>query len=216
MASTQINNLLKISSNEVGTKEGKNNDNKYGKAYGWNNVAWCVQFVWWCFREANISDLFGLKTASCPTLYKRWKNLEVSTKQLQPGDIVFFDWTGKNSATQHVGICESVNGDYVTCIEGNTTDGKTGTEGVWRRTRKISAYVSHAYRPKYIEDKPATVETTEKYKTVDELAREVINGKWKNGTTRKKLITEAYNKGEIKYDYYTIQNRVNEILKGVK
>ncbi|MDB2108644.1 N-acetylmuramoyl-L-alanine amidase [Clostridium paraputrificum] len=43
-------------------------------------------------------------------------------------------------------------------------------------------------------------------KTVDELAREVINGKWGNGTERKNRLTNAG------YDYYAVQKRVNEIL----
>ena len=43
-------------------------------------------------------------------------------------------------------------------------------------------------------------------KTVDELAREVIDGKWGNGDERKKRLTAAG------YDYYAVQKRVNEIL----
>ena len=44
-------------------------------------------------------------------------------------------------------------------------------------------------------------------KSVDELAREVINGKWGNGATRKKKLTAAG------YDYNAVQKRVNEMLK---
>lgn len=43
-------------------------------------------------------------------------------------------------------------------------------------------------------------------KTVDELASEVIDGKWGNGDERKKRLTAAG------YDYYAVQSRVNEIL----
>lgn len=50
--------------------------------------------------------------------------------------------------------------------------------------------------------KPEPVER----KTVDELAEEVIAGKWGSGDDRKKRLTEAG------YDYYAVQNRVNEIL----
>lgn len=45
-------------------------------------------------------------------------------------------------------------------------------------------------------------------KSVDEIAREVINGKWGNGTDRKKRLTAAG------YDYAAVQKRVNELLKG--
>jgi GH25 family lysozyme M1 (1,4-beta-N-acetylmuramidase) len=43
-------------------------------------------------------------------------------------------------------------------------------------------------------------------KTVDELAREVIAGKWGNGADRKRRLTEAG------YDYNAVQNQVNKIL----
>ena len=43
-------------------------------------------------------------------------------------------------------------------------------------------------------------------KSVEEIAREVINGKWGNGADRKKRLTQAG------YNYQEIQNRVNQIL----
>lgn len=44
-------------------------------------------------------------------------------------------------------------------------------------------------------------------KSIDEIAREVIQGKWGAGAERKKLLTQAG------YDYIQVQNRVNEILR---
>lgn len=44
-------------------------------------------------------------------------------------------------------------------------------------------------------------------KSVDEIAREVIQGKWGNGAERKKKLTD------VGYDYNAVQNRVNEILR---
>lgn len=44
-------------------------------------------------------------------------------------------------------------------------------------------------------------------KSVDTLAKEVIQGKWGNGDERKKKLTAAG------YDYATVQKRVNEMLK---
>ena len=43
-------------------------------------------------------------------------------------------------------------------------------------------------------------------KTVDEIVKEVINGKWGNGNDRKRRLTAAG------YDYSVIQNRVNELV----
>lgn len=44
-------------------------------------------------------------------------------------------------------------------------------------------------------------------KSIDEIAREVIQGKWGNGTDRKNRLTNAG------YDYNTVQKRVNELMK---
>ena len=43
-------------------------------------------------------------------------------------------------------------------------------------------------------------------KSIDEIAREVILGKWGNGADRKNRLTKAG------YDYDAVQNRVNELM----
>ena len=58
----------------------------------------------------------------------------------------------------------------------------------------------------YITTEKGTAVSTEK-KSVDEIAREVINGKWGNGQDRKDRLTAAG------YNYSEIQARVNELLK---
>lgn len=71
------------------------------------------------------------------------------------------------------------------------------------------------FKDAYIETKPKNAATAtepekpaEKRKTIDELAREVINGDWGNGEERKQRLTAAG------YDYAAVQKRVNELLKG--
>ena len=56
----------------------------------------------------------------------------------------------------------------------------------------------------YWEDKKE--EPPKPSKSIDELAQEVLDGKWGSGDARKKNLTEAG------YDYDAVQNRVNEIL----
>lgn len=59
-----------------------------------------------------------------------------------------------------------------------------------------------------VETKPATQKTTTtKKKSVTTIAKEVIAGKWGNGTTRKKKLTAAG------YNYSAVQKKVNELLK---
>lgn len=49
--------------------------------------------------------------------------------------------------------------------------------------------------------------STSQLKSLDEIAKEVIRGNWGNGVDRKNRLTEAG------YDYNTVQNRVNEMMK---
>lgn len=53
----------------------------------------------------------------------------------------------------------------------------------------------------------STPSTPAKKKSIEELANEVIAGKWGSGEERKKRLTEAG------YDYRTVQDKVNELLK---
>ena len=51
--------------------------------------------------------------------------------------MLIYDFPGTAYKTDHCGICESVSGQYVTAIEGNTSNGNTGSQsngdGVYRR-----------------------------------------------------------------------------------
>lgn len=150
------NKVLEIARAELGYKEGSNNNNKYGIAYGLNNQPWCVIFVWWVFRQAGMAGLFygGGKVASCRALYAyhKGKGQAVSKAALKAGDIVFFDFSSPRDDTDHVGIVESVSGNTITTIEGNTSSGSGGSQsngdGVYRRQRS-TAYITAAYRPAY-------------------------------------------------------------------
>lgn len=140
--------VLTIAQSQVGYKEGRNNSNKYGAAYGMNNVSWCMEFIWWCFKQAGM-DFY--KTASCTACYKHYASRAVSRNSLKPGDIVFFDWDGSGDC-DHVGIVESVGSSRVTTIEGNTSSGNSGSQsngdGVYRRYRTYSQ-IAKAIRPAY-------------------------------------------------------------------
>lgn len=59
----------------------------------------------------------------------------------------------------------------------------------------------------FITTKSGTAVSTEKKKSVTELAKEVIAGKWGNGADRKTRLTQAG------YDYNAVQAKVNELMK---
>ena len=146
--------VLKVLENEIGYKEGKNNDNKYGKEYGWNNVPYCVIFIWWGFYKAGMSEYFcgGTKQCSC-TKVKEWAQQHGCwvTKNYQPGDLLMFNFKGTN-VTQHIGFLKEVKDGVYYTIEGNTSASSSGSqddgEGVRLKQRKLGQIVG-AYRPNY-------------------------------------------------------------------
>ncbi len=146
--------ILAVAKKEIGTVEQPGNHQKYGKAYGLDGVYWCMQFVWWCFQQVD-KQLFMAsgKTASCGELM-RWAQTHGQwvTSGYLPGDVLIYDFPGTKVKTDHTGICESVSGQYVTAIEGNTSSGAAGSQsngdGVYRKKRKLSLVLG-AYRPKY-------------------------------------------------------------------
>ena len=68
------------------------------------------------------------------------------------------------------------------------------------KAKGFSAYITTATGT-------AVAATTTAKKSIDEIAKEVINGKWGNGAERKQKLTAAG------YDYSAVQKRVNELCK---
>lgn len=66
--------------------------------------------------------------------------------------------------------------------------------------------LNEMYRDLINEMKTPSAKPTTPKKSIDEVAQEVINGQWGNGTDRKNNLINAG------YDYNAVQNKVNEIL----
>lgn len=125
---TQADKLVSAAVSQIGERENPPGSNmtKYGAAYGWNGVAWCCIFVWWCFREAGLSSLFynGNKTASCTALMKWAANCgRFVVKDFAKGDVFLYDYDNVKTDSEHTGIYtgEMVNGKYKV-VEGNYAD----------------------------------------------------------------------------------------------
>ena len=94
----------------------------------------------------------------------------------------------------------------------NTEIAKEVIQGKWgngaeRKKRLEAAGYDYAAVQKEVERLLAGQKKPAK-KSVDEVAREVIAGKWGNGAKR------VYNLTKAGYNYVAVQKRVNEILKG--
>jgi cell wall-associated NlpC family hydrolase len=112
-----------------------------------------------------------------------------------PGLIVY------SKSHPHVGI-------YIG--NGYTIESTLGARGDGVVKRKLDSFWEYWFQCPYIEytqsgKLPANDKST---KTVEEVAKEVISGKWGTGAERKKRLTDAG------YDYYEVQAKVNEILRG--
>ena len=174
--------------------------------------AWCATFVSAVSIKCGLTRLIPTE-CGCGQMIELFQKLgawnENDSYVPKLGDIIFYDWQDSGSGDNtgwpdHVGIVETVSGSTITVIEGNKSD------SVSRRTLKVGAkYIRGFGVPKYTESpedsKPAPEPAPKK--TVDELAKEVIDGKWGNGTDRKNRLTAAG------YDYSAVQAKVNELLK---
>lgn len=167
-----VNKVIEIARGELGVREDPPGSNrvKYWEDYdpGYQGLPWCVAFLWWCFARAGERMAFfgGGKTASCGTLLRwyREQGLTVPEDQVQPGDIVILDFTGRKLDTAHCGIVTKTwwgpeGFDRFETIEGNTANGSgSQSDGgcVCAKTRYPSQVVG-VCRPQY-KPEPAAVD----------------------------------------------------------
>ncbi len=154
--------------------------------------AWAIE----AYGVTKAKKYFPLN-ASCPRMITKAKLMHIwieSDKFLpRPGDLILYDWQdsgkGDNKGTpDHVGLVLDVTGSIM-IIEGNKSN-TVGIGTIKRDAKYIRGYIT----PDYSE-----VETT-----VEQLAREVLAGKYGNGSERRKALGSMYDK---------VQAEVNRILE---
>lgn len=136
-----MKSVIDIAAAEIGYAENPpgTNRTKFGKWFGLNGVAWCGIFVSWAYHHAgyplgNIGYRKGF--AGCMTAVSHFRKAGKITTDPQPGDIVFFDWTG-DGTFDHTGIfVRKINDTHFETIEGNTSLTNQSNGGqVMRRER---------------------------------------------------------------------------------
>lgn len=171
---------------------------------------WCDTFVSACGIKAGCSDLIG-RECGCEQHVNIFKQMgiwiEDGTITPKAGDIILYNWDTNsqpnNGYSDHIGIVESVNGYTITVIEGNMS------ERVGRRNIRIGHGNIRGYaRPRYAHSGNTPVQPSKPNKSVTEIAKEVIAGKWGNGDDRKNRLQSAG------YDFNAVQNEVNRLLSG--
>lgn len=184
--------VLNEARSQVGYREGRGNNNKYGVWYGMNYQPYCAIGLTWCAsRISGGLTAIGGRWSYCPSWARWFRNRKRWSRSTgSRGDIVFFDWSGLRRYGQemHVGIVESVSGSYVHTIEFNTTGGagnQSDGGGVYRRTRHISTVVGFG-KPLYASETKVvpikTVSTPYKSNTRIPLT---VDGVWGPTTTKR-------------------------------
>ena len=158
---TAVERLISVARGEVGEKENPagSNRTKYGQAYGWDGVPWCVIFLWWCFVKARLAYAFfgGGRTASCGTLYQWYKaqGLTVYVEEAGPGDIALLNFHGGTEAEHCSLVIEAGNG-WVRTIEGNSSmAGSQNNGGMVCEKVRLYRNIVGVCRPMY-KDEPKT------------------------------------------------------------
>ena len=165
---------------------------------------WCATFVSSVAVQLGYTDIMPTE-CSCYYMIEKYKKLgcwiEDDSRVPNPGDIIFYDWDDNGVGdtrgdSEHVGIVEKVVGNTITVIEGNYK------KAVTRREIAVNGRYIRGYGvPKY------DVEVVQK-KTITEVAKEVMDGKYGNGSVRvNKLKAEGY-------DPDAVQAEVNRLCKG--
>lgn len=167
---------------------------------------WCDCFVSACAIKAGAVDIIGTEIG-CERHVDIFKKkgiwIEDGKTKPQVGDIILFNWDDSNQPndgySDHIGFVEQQYDNTIICIEGNIN------EKVGRRTINVGwGYIRGFARPKYAANsKPAP---SAPKKSIETIAREVINGAWGSGALRKTALTKAG------YDYAKVQAKVNELL----
>ena len=142
VSAREVRKILRMAASQIGVKEKRTNRTKYGRWYGMNGQAWCAMFVSWVAARAGvplprINSNRGFAAVVSGRNFARKNNL-LTTKPRVGSVFLIIGRNGKG----HTGFVESVNWARrtITTIEGNTNaGGSRNGDGVYRRTRKISA-----------------------------------------------------------------------------
>lgn len=214
------NEVMAIAKKQIGYKESPANSNrtKYGRQFGLNGEAWCFIFEWWCGWKAskkhggsnpfphNANAAYGqddiVNKMGGTWVLKKTTSKQArkdALKRYRAGDCVDFDFGAYDAYRRHTGLVEKVVGDYVYCIEGNTTkDGKSGSQSnggqVCRKKRHYTDICSCA-RPKYDKEKSKNEKI---HATAKDLA-------WPMGTPKSKY---AYPDGSATKEF---RKAINEV-----
>lgn len=170
------------------------------------NDHWCAAYISSMAIKCGHTDIMPVE-CSCSRMITLYKNLgrwmETDSYVPSPADLVMYDWddtknyaiTDNKGAPEHVGLVVSVTGKKIKVIEGNyNNEVKYRTLDV--NGRYIRGFCIPNFASKATSEDPIP-ENGKKPVTAD-IVKAVINGDYKNGSTRRKLLeADGYDPDEV-------------------
>lgn len=155
--------------------------------------SWCAGFVSAVAHLTAFGDKFPYECSVAKMVEKAKKlKIWVEGKNPKAGWLVVYDWQ-KDGHPDHVGIVAVVNPKTIKVIEGNYSDA-VRIRTINKDSEWIKGYIALKFSPSGL-------------KSNEEIAREVVAGKWGNGDERKKKLKKAG------YNAAAIQKIVNKMMK---
>ena len=195
--------LTNSKNRELSRRKMINNADEHTWAFDCNNLLMSVSYGW-CGDE---SKIYGGADYNNPTWYTTEGLLnccfDVSSNfnNIERGELVWIK--GHGGCYIGNGIVVECTPKWNNCVQftnlGNLTQYKKGNYRVWSKHGKLPFIT-------YNQSVGSVVTPTKK--SNNDIAKEVIQGKWDNGLDRKKRLTNAG------YDYKAIQKIVNKMMKG--
>lgn len=179
------------------------------------NDAWCATGASAAFIATGLSDIFPCVECSCGSMVELAKKAGIWVENdgyiPKTSDAVLYDWddSGSGDCTgwpDHVGLVASVSGNTIRVIEANKSN-SVGYRNLTVNGRYVRGFITPKFSTKATSSGSGATGTSGK-KSISEIAKEVIAGKWGNGDARKSAIKAAG------YDYDAVQAEVNKQMKG--
>lgn len=157
-----VKKILAVAAGEIGVRESNNNSGARVKEYqasttlGGTHWPWCAAFISWIIQTA-LGKQFAadvwLNSASCDMIldWARRRGILSTKPAVGACGLVM---ASKNDAT-HIFIIESIKGNVMTTIEGNTNSGGSREgNGVYRRQRALSSRYLYVHFERLLPELP--------------------------------------------------------------
>lgn len=142
------------------------------------------------------------------------QGLKISKKPVLGGIMVWQKGSTLNGydGAGHVEVVEQLNKDGSVLCSSSGCNGwafrtmtRNNSNGRWGQSSAYK-YRGCIINPSIVVNNKPTEPTPKPKKSIDEIAKEVLDGKWGNGTDREKKLKAAG------YDYNAVQKKVNELV----